>query len=159
MGTVWQRKDNKWRDDEAEGKRKKWGKRVDRCCAQGTSEACNAGGPFPIESCQRRPRRILDDRSCHSKLDFLYILQQGRWCTTPHCTTVLQAWTNKCNKEATNGHSMHVVAESKSSAQVNIASNLSAQTIDVVVPAEIGGQSNNKVGMIEHTRYIRIRKA
>ena len=54
---------------------------------------------------------------------------------------------------------MHVVAESKSSAQVNVASNLSAQTIDVVVPTEIGGQSNTKVGMIEHARYIRIRKA
>ena len=34
-----------------------------------------------------------------------------------------------------------------------------AQTIDVVVPTEIGGQSNTKVGMIEHARYIRIRKA
>ena len=54
---------------------------------------------------------------------------------------------------------MHVVAESKSSAQVNVASNLSAQTIDVVVPTEIGGQSNTKVGMIEQARYIRIRKA
>ena len=56
---------------------------------------------------------------------------------------------------------MHVVAESKSSAQVNVASNLSVQTIDidVVVPTEIGGQSNTKVGMIEIARYIRIRKA
>ena len=38
---------------------------------------------------------------------------------------------------------MHLVAESQGSAQVNVASNLSAQTIDVVVPTEIGGQSNN----------------
>ena len=37
MGTVWQRKDDKWRDDEAEGKRKEWGKWVVRSCAQGTS--------------------------------------------------------------------------------------------------------------------------
>ena len=54
---------------------------------------------------------------------------------------------------------MHLVAESKGSAQVNVASNLSAQTIDVVVPTEIGGQSNTKVGMIGDARYIRIRKA
>ena len=97
MGTVWQRKDDKWRDDEADGKRKEWGKRVDRS-AQGTSEACNAGGPFPIEKLPKKakavfspsPRqsgetsllesrhvlqgRIPDDRSCHSELDFLYIL-------------------------------------------------------------------------------------
>ena len=65
----------------------------------------------------------------------------------------------KYYKEATNGHSMHVVAESKNSAKVNVASNLSAQTIDVVVPTEIGGQSNTKVGMFEHARYIRICKA
>ena len=51
---------------------------------------------------------------------------------------------------------MHVVAESKNSAQVNVASNLSAQAIDVVVPTEIGGQSNTKVGVFEHARYIRI---
>ena len=45
---------------------------------------------------------------------------------------------------------MHLVAESKGSAQVNVASNLSAQTIDVVVPTEIGGQSNTKVGIFEN---------
>ena len=38
MGTVWQRKDDKWRDDEADGKRKEWGKRVDRSCAQDNSD-------------------------------------------------------------------------------------------------------------------------
>ena len=50
---------------------------------------------------------------------------------------------------------MQVVAEGKSSAQVNVASNLSAQTIDVVVPTEIGGQSNTKVGMIEHALNLK----
>ena len=65
-GTVWQRKDDKWREDEAEWKWKEWGKRVDRSCAQGTSEACNAGGPFPIESCQRRPRQC--SRLRHDKV-------------------------------------------------------------------------------------------
>ena len=54
---------------------------------------------------------------------------------------------------------MHIVAESKNSAQVNVATNLSAQTIDVVVPTEIGGKGNTKVGMFEHARYIRICKA
>ena len=42
---------------------------------------------------------------------------------------------------------MHVVAESKNSAQVNVASNLSAQTIEVVVPTKIGGQNNTKMGI------------
>ena len=35
MGTVWQRKDDKWRD-EAEGKRKEWGKRVCSLFQMGT---------------------------------------------------------------------------------------------------------------------------
>ena len=82
MGTVWQRKDDKWRDDEADGKRKEWGKRVDRSCAQGTSEACNAGGPFPIESCQRRPRQC--SRLRHDKVG-----RRACWRVDTSCKVVL----------------------------------------------------------------------
>ena len=83
MGTVWQRKDDKWRDDEADGKRKEWGKRVDRSCAQGTSEACNAGGPFPIESCQRRPRQC--SRLRHDKVG-----RRACWRVDTSCKVVFR---------------------------------------------------------------------
>ena len=83
MGIVWQRKDDKWRDDEADGKRKEWGKRVDRSCAQGTSEACNAGGPFPIESCQRRPRQC--SRLRHDKVG-----RRACWRVDTSCKVVFR---------------------------------------------------------------------
>ena len=88
--------------------------------------------------------RILVDSSCHSKLDFFEILQQGRWCTTPHCSTVLKAWTNKSNKEEQriDEWPFHACCGGKQVFYRGERSNLSAQTVDVVVPTEIGGQSN-----------------
>ena len=95
MGTIRQRKDDKWSDNEAEGKRKEWGKRVDLSCAQLTEapmrpvvqedlSQCKAakegqgnvlafattkwGGDRACWSVDVLQSRIHDDCSCHSKL-------------------------------------------------------------------------------------------